>query len=156
MGRVGSGVACTRGRPDALLSMSTSRPPWRNGASLLALAAGVLSAAVLVIEGPPGSGYGWGSVATSAAILGILFVIMAWTVASGARGQAMVCGLVAVVVVLMFTMSLVGNWAMSPTRTRVLDVLSFALALSASAVAFWHAITTLRAPRAPHPSAPSR
>lgn len=136
--------------------MSSSRPLWRNGASLLALAAGVFSVSVQVIEGPPGSGYGWGSVAVSAAIVAILFVTMAWTVGSRARGMATICALVAVVVVLMFTASLVGNWSSSPSRFRILDVLSFVLALSAGGAALWHSAMTLRPHRPLPPPAPSK
>jgi hypothetical protein len=82
---------------------------WRDRASILALTAGAVSVAILVVEGPPGSGYGWGSVVISAGVVAGLFMAMAYMVRSDRPSRALASAAAALLVVVMFGASLVGN-----------------------------------------------
>lgn len=124
--------------------MSAVAPRWRNGASLLALVAGVVSVVVLVIEGPPGSGYGWGSVVVSAVISAGLLLAMAWMVRSSSPGVAKGCALLAVVVVVLYAAWLAGNWGLESATFRILDTVAAVLALAASAAVLVIAVATAR------------
>jgi hypothetical protein len=93
----------------------TRAPRWRDRASILALIAGFVSVAILVVEGPPGSGYGWGSVVISAGVVAGLFIAMSYLVRSDSSGRALAAAAVAVLVVVMFGASLIG---MSMARLR--------------------------------------
>lgn len=117
---------------------------WRVRASILALIAGAVSVAVLVLEGPPGSGYGWGSVLVSAGIVAGLFIAMAYLVRHDTRGRAVVSAAVAILLVVMFTASLIGNWEAESNGFRALDILSTLVAVAASCVVFIVATATVR------------
>ena len=134
--------------------MAFEAPLSRDRASQLALVAGVVSVAVLVIEGPPGSGYGWGSVVISAGIVAGLFAAMAYLVRFDSHGRALASASVAVLVVVMFCASLIGNWGVESAGFRALDMISTLVAVAASGVVFTVAMATVRRsgpPRARHP-----
>lgn len=117
---------------------------WRDRAAVLASAAAVVSVAVLVVEGPPGSGYGWGSVVVSAVLVAALLLGMAYLVRSGSPGRALAAAAVAVLVVVVFGASLIGNWGLESAGARVLDTLSTLVAVAASGVVLVVAVATLR------------
>jgi hypothetical protein len=118
---------------------------------MVALAAGAASVATLAVEGPPGSGYGWGSVVISAVLVAGLFSAMAYLVRSEGHGQALASAAVAVLVVVIFCASLIGNWAAESAGFRALDVISTLIAVASSLVVFRVAVATMRHSRSPHP-----
>jgi hypothetical protein len=130
--------------------MAFTASTWRDRASTLALIAGATSVAILVGEGPPGSGYGWGSVVISAGLVVGLFMAMAYLVRSDSPRQALASAAVAVLVVVMFAASLIGTWAVESARFRVLDTISTLVAMAASGVVFMVALATVRHSRSPH------
>ena len=103
-----------------------------------------MAVVVLVVEGPPGSGYGWGSVVVSAGIVGALFVAMAYLVRCETPGRALASAVLAVVTILMFGASLIGNWSGQSTGARALDAISTLAAVLASGVVLVVALATLR------------
>jgi hypothetical protein len=130
--------------------MTFKASSWRDRASILALIAGVVSVVILVVEGPPGSGYGWGSVVISAAIVAGLFMAMAYLVRFDSLSRALASAAVAVLVVVMFGASLIGNWGGESTAFRALDIISTLVAVAASGVVFMVAVATLRHSGSPH------
>ena len=131
--------------------MASTASTWRGRASIAALVAGAVSVVVLVVEGPPGSGYGWGSVLVSAGIVAGLFTAMAYLVRFDTAGRALASAALAVLVVVMFVASLVGNWGAESAGFRVLDAISTLVAGAASVVVAVVALATLRHSRSPHP-----
>jgi hypothetical protein len=123
---------------------------WRDRASILALIAGFVSVAILVVEGPPGSGYGWGSVVISAGVVAVLFIAMSYLVRSDNPSRALAATAVAVLVVVMFGASLIGNWGVESAGFRALDTISTLVAVAASGVAFVAAVATVRKSGSPH------
>jgi hypothetical protein len=112
-----------------------------------------VSVAVLVVEGPPGSGYGWGSVLVSAGIVAGLFGLMAYLVRQDTPGRALASAAVALLVVVMFTASLIGNWGGGSAGFRILDTISTLVAVAASGMVLVVALATLRHSRSPHSQA---
>lgn len=88
---------------------------------LLAVTAGQV--VVLFAEGPPGSGYGWGSVVVSAVLVAAPLVALAYMIRSSSRDVARWAALLAALMAFLVGMSLVGNWAGSSTTNHVLDLL---------------------------------
>jgi hypothetical protein len=103
-----------------------------------------VSVATIVAEGPPGSGYEWGSVVISAGVVAGLFAAMAYLVRSDSPRRALASAVLAVLVVVMFVASLVGNWGAEPAGTRVLDTFSTLVAVVASGVVLFVAVATVR------------
>lgn len=128
----------------------TRTAPWRDRASILALIAGFVSVAILVFEGPPGSGYGWGSVVISAGVVAGLFISMSYLVRSDSPSRALASAAVAVLTVAMFGASLIGNWGVESAGFRALDTISTLVALAASGVVFVAAVATARNSGSPH------
>jgi peptidoglycan/LPS O-acetylase OafA/YrhL len=124
--------------------MAFTASTWRDRASILALVAGVVSVAVLVVEGPPGSGYGWGSVVISAGIVAGLFVAMAYLVRSDTPSRAWASAAVAVLIVVMSCAALIGNWGVESAGFRALDTIATLIAVAASGVVFMVAVATVR------------
>lgn len=126
----------------------------RGRASFLALVAGAVSVAILVVEGPPGSGYGWGSVVISAGIVAGLFMAMAYLVRFDSPSRALASAAVAVLVVVMFCASLIGNWGAESAGYRALDTISALVAVAASGVVLIVAVATVRHSGSPrtHPT----
>jgi hypothetical protein len=122
---------------------------WRDRAAVTALAAGAVAVVVLVVEGPPGSGYGWGSVAVSAGIVGALFAAMAYLVRCETPGRALASAVLAAVTILMFGASLIGNWSGQSAGARALDVISTLAAVTASGMVLVVASATVRHPGTP-------
>lgn len=119
---------------------------WRDRASASSVAAGAVSIGVIVAEGPPGSGYGWGSVVLSALILAGLFGGMAYLVRGDTPRRALAAVGFAVLVGAVVGASLVGNWGAESPASRVLDAASAlvtvvacgAVVVVATATAFQH------------------
>ena len=135
-------------------AMAVTASTWRDRASVVALTAGAVSVAILVVEGPPGSGYGWGSVVISAGVVAGLFMAMAYLVRSDSPSRALASAAVAVLVVVLFGASLVGNWGVESARFRARDTLSTLVAVVASGVIFVVAVATARhsgSPQSHHP-----
>ena len=130
--------------------MAFKASSWRDRASQLALTAGAVSVAVLVIEGPPGGGYGWGSVLISAGIVAGLFMAMAYLVRFDSPSRALASAAVAVLVVVMFCASLIGNGGVESAGFRALDTISTLVAVAASGVVFAVAVATVRHSGSPH------
>ena len=109
----------------------TARPgrEWVFWLTLLA-AAGAM--AVLVAEGPPGSGYGWGSVVVSCVLVAVPLVALGLMVRTGDRRYAWATVVLAVLVMLFAVAALFGNWSGQSPTDRVLDLVSTALMLAAS------------------------
>lgn len=99
-------------------------PRSRRVFSVLLLAAAAAEVVVLVAEGPPGSGYGWGSVVVSCVLVAAPLVALAYMVRSPSRDVARWTAVLAAVVAFFVGMALVGNWAGSSTTNRVLDLLA--------------------------------
>lgn len=130
--------------------MAFATTTWRDRASLLALTAGVVSVAVLLVEGPPGSGYGWGSVVISAGIVAGLFMAMAYLVRSDSPSRAWGAAAVAVLVVVIFCGALIGNWGVESDGARALDTISTLVAVTASGLVLMVAVATVRHSGSPY------
>jgi uncharacterized PurR-regulated membrane protein YhhQ (DUF165 family) len=99
----------------------------------LVLAVAAVLVVVQVVEGPPGSGYGWGSVAVSCVLLVVPLAVLALMVRSGERRFAWASMAVAVLMTALVLAALVGNWNGQPSTDRVLDSVAALLTLAASA-----------------------
>jgi hypothetical protein len=99
----------------------------------LVLAVAAVLVVVQVVEGPPGSGYGWGSVAVSCVLLVVPLAVLALMVRSGERRFAWASMAVAVLMTALVLAALVGNWSGQPASDRVLDSVAAFLTLAASA-----------------------
>jgi hypothetical protein len=86
----------------------------------------------------------------SAGIVAVLFLAMAYLVRSEVTGRALGAAALAVVVVVMFSASLLGNWGVESAGTRALDALSTLVAVAASILVFVVALRTARHSRPPH------
>jgi hypothetical protein len=124
---------------------------WRGRAAGLALLAAAVAVTVIVAEGPPGSGYGWGSVWISVGIVAALFILMAYLVRYDTVGRALASAVVAAVLAVLFTASLIGNWAAASATARILDSVSTVLAVAASGLVFVVATATVRHSRSSDP-----
>jgi hypothetical protein len=100
--------------------------------SWLAFVAAGVTATVLVVEGPPGSGYGWGSVVVSCVLVAVPLAALGLMVRSGQRRYAWPSIVVAVVVVVFAVMALLGNWSGQSSTNHVLDVVSTLLMVAAA------------------------
>jgi hypothetical protein len=110
----------------------------------LSLAAAATAVTVLVVEGPPGSGYGWGSVVVSCLLVAVPLVGIGLMVRSGDHRYAAFTVIVAVIVAVLAVAALVGNWSGQSATNRVLDVLSTALVLAVAAGAIAVEVPLLR------------
>ena len=129
---------------DRRLVTAFTASSWRDRASQSALMAGAVLVAVLVVEGPPGSGYGWGSVLISAGIVAGLFVAMAYFIRFDTPGRAVASAALAVVGVVLCCASLIGNWGVESAAFRALDTISTLVAVAASGVVLTVAVATMR------------
>jgi asparagine N-glycosylation enzyme membrane subunit Stt3 len=102
----------------------------------LSLVAALVAAVVLVVEGPPGSGYGWGSVAVSCVLVAVPLVAVGLLVRTGDRRYAWPTLVVATVVAFFAVAALLGNWSGQSSTNHALDLAStvFVLATALGAV----------------------
>jgi hypothetical protein len=98
----------------------------------LVLAAAAVLVVVQVVEGPPGSGYGWGSVAVSCVLLVVPLAVLALMVRSGERRFAWAAMAVAALMTALVLAALVGNWSGQSSSDRVLDSVAAILTVAAS------------------------
>lgn len=98
----------------------------------LAWVTAAAAAVVQVVEGPPGSGYGWGSVVVSAVLLATPLVAMGLMVRAGERRFVWPVIVLAVLMVAVVLMALFGNWSGQPPTDRVLDSIVTCLVLATS------------------------
>lgn len=104
----------------------------RTGVFWLTLVAAITAATVLVVEGPPGSGYGWGSVVVSCLLVAVPLVAIGLMVRTGDRRYAWPTVVVAAVVAFFAVAALLGNWSSQSSTNHVLDLVSTVLMLAAS------------------------
>lgn len=97
----------------------------------LALAAAGVTVSVLVAEGPPGSGYGWGSVVVSCVLVAVPLVAVGLMVRTGDRRYAWATVVVAGLVVVLALAALLGNWSGQSATNHVLDLVSTVLMVAA-------------------------
>lgn len=87
----------------------------------LCLLAALVAVIVLALEGPPGSGYGWGSVVVSMVLVTSPLVFVALGVLSGDPRYAVATVVVAALTGIVVVLALIGNWSGGSTRDHVLD-----------------------------------
>ena len=122
--------------------------------SWLAFVAAVVTAAVLVIEGPPGSGYGWGSVVVSCVLVAVPLVAIGLMVRTGDRRYARPAVVLAALVAFFAVAALLGNWSGQSATNHVLDVVSTAFMLAAALGAILVEVPLARLSSGPRPTAP--
>lgn len=122
--------------------------------SWLAFVAAAATAAVLVIEGPPGSGYGWGSVVVSCVLVAVPLAAIGLMVRSGDRRYAWPTVVLAALVVFFAVVALLDNWSGQSATNHVLDVVSTALMLAATLGAILVEVPLARVSSGPRPTAP--
>lgn len=130
--------------------MASMESAWRGRAAISALIAGAVWVVVLVIEGPPGSGYGWESVAISAGFVAVIFILMAYFVRFDSAGRALASAALAIVAMVMSAASLIGNWEVEPAAFRVLETIFTLFTVAAGGVVFTVAAATVRHSRSRH------
>jgi hypothetical protein len=96
----------------------------------LTVVAAFTAVVVLLVEGPPGSGYGWGSVVVSCLLVGVPLVAVALMVRSGDPRYAWATVGLAVLMGILAGLALVGNWSGQSSTDRALDLVSTALVLA--------------------------
>lgn len=121
---------------------------------------GALTAVVaLGLQGPPGSGYGWGAVVVSMVLVSVPLFFVGLAALSGERRYAMPAVVVAALVAVLAVAALVGNWSGGTTRDHVLEAVVAAALLTASLPAIRWESRLLAGPRArprPSPRPPDR
>jgi hypothetical protein len=122
--------------------------------SSLAVVAAVVTAAVLVIEGPPGSGYGWGSVVISCLLVAVPLVAIGLMVRTGDRRYAWPTVVVAALVAFFAVAALLGNWSGQSSTDHVLDLVSTAFMLAAALAAILLEVPLARVGSGHRPTAP--
>ena len=102
--------------------------------SVVGLVVAAAAAAVIaqVVEGPPGNGYGWVSVAISCLLLAGPLTAVALIVASGAPRLAWVSLVLVLALLGLVLLALVGNWAGQSTAARGLDIVVAVLVVAAA------------------------
>lgn len=114
---------------------------WVTRLTLLAAATAVV---VLLVEGPPGSGYGWGSVVVSCVLVAVPLVALALMVRSGDPRYAWATVGLAVLVGVLAALALIGNWSGQSATNHVLDLVSTVLMVAAAVGAILVEVPFLR------------
>ena len=112
-----------------------------------AFVAAAAAAVVQVVEGPPGSGYGWGSVLVSAVLVAGPLVVIGLLVRTVERRRPWLVVVLAVGMAALVLLALVGNWSLQSTTDRVLDACVAVLVLVACCGAVVVEATDLRGAR---------
>jgi hypothetical protein len=110
----------------------------------LTLLAAATAVVVLLVEGPPGSGYGWGSVVVSCVLVAVPLVALALMVRSGDPRYAWPTVGLAVLVGVFAAVALIGNWSGQSSTDHVLDLVSTVLMLAAAVGAILVEVPFLR------------
>lgn len=115
----------------------TPSPTNRQAVFWLSLAAAATAVTVLVVEGPPGSGYGWGSVVVSCLLVAVPLVAVGWMVRTGDRRYAWTTMALAALLAFFAVMALFGNWSGQSATNHALDLVStvFIVVVAAGAIA---------------------
>ena len=99
----------------------------RRVVSGVAFASAAVTAGVQVVEGPAGSGYGWGSVVVSIALVAVPLAAVGWLVRTGERRYAWAAIALAVLMLVVFLLALAGNWSVQSSTDHALDSVAAAL-----------------------------
>jgi hypothetical protein len=95
--------------------------PARRRVFWLIMIVAAVTVAVQVLQGPPGSGYGWGSVVVSSLLLVVPMVALALMVRSGERRYGWPAVGLAVLLVVVVLLALADNWSGQSASSRALD-----------------------------------
>lgn len=121
-----------------------SHSAGRAAVSWLAFVAAAVAVTVLVVEGPPGSGYGWGSVVVSCLLVAVPLAAVGVMVRTGDRRYAWTTVALAALLVLFALMALFGNWSGQSATNHALDLVSTVLMVVASLAAIVAELPLLR------------
>lgn len=124
--------------------MADPRRTERQWVTWLTLLAAATAVVVLLVEGPPGSGYGWGSVVVSCVLVAVPLVALALMVRSGDPRYAWPTVGLAVLVGAFAAVALIGNWSGQSSTDHVLDLVSTVLMLAAAVGAILIEVPFLR------------
>jgi hypothetical protein len=124
--------------------MADARRNARQWVTWLALVAAATAVVVLLVEGPPGSGYGWGSVAVSCVLVAVPLVALGLMVRAGDARYALATVGLAILVGVVAAVALVGNWSGQSSTDHVLDLVSTVLMLAAAVGAILVELPLLR------------
>ena len=124
--------------------MAGTRRTERQWVAWLTLLAAATAVVVLLVEGPPGSGYGWGSVVVSCLLVAVPLVALALMVRSGDPRYAWATVGLAVLVGVLAAVALVGNWSGQSSTDHVLDLVSTVLMVAAAVGAILVEVPFLR------------
>ena len=98
----------------------------------LCLVGAVAAVVALALAGPPGSGYGWGSVVVSMVLVSVPLCFVGLAALSGERRYAMAAVVVAALVAVLAVATLIGNWSGGTNHDRVLDLVVATALLAAT------------------------
>jgi CHASE2 domain-containing sensor protein len=118
----------------------------RRAVSGVAFLAAAATTVVQVVEGPAGSGYGWGAVLISIALVAVPLALVGWLVRTGERRFAWSAIALALLMLVVFLMALVGNWSGQSATDRVLDSVVAALVVATCAGTLLEEIPLLHRP----------
>ncbi len=110
----------------------TEHVPARRLVFGLTVLTAVVAITAQIIEGPPGGGYGWGSVAISCLLIATPLVALGVLVWHGSPREAWAAVAVATVILVVVGMALVGNWPEQSSTARALDAVVATLVLAAA------------------------
>jgi hypothetical protein len=110
----------------------------------LAVVTSVTAVAAQVIEGPSGSGYGWGAVVISCILVAVPLLVIGLMVLSGEARYARVALIVIALLVALVVTALIGNWAGQSLTARWLDSVVAVLVLALTAATLAAEIPLLR------------
>ena len=102
----------------------------------LAFIAAGAAAVIEVVQGPPGNGYGWGSVVISAIVVAAPLVVLGLAVRAAEPRFAWLTMALAAVMAVFVLLALVGNWSGQPLTDNALDSVLTVLVL-ATCVGTW-------------------
>lgn len=88
----------------------------------LAVVTAVAAVTAQVVEGPPGGGYGWGSVVISSLLLAVPLLALGFFVRRADPRYAALAVVLAALLVVIVEMALFGNWSGQSPTDRALDV----------------------------------
>lgn len=124
--------------------MADTHRTERQWVTWLTLLAAATADVVLLVEGPPGSGYGWGSVLVSCVLVAAPLVALALMVRSGDPRYAWATVGLAVLVGVLAALALIGNWSGQSATNHVLDLVSTGLMVAATVGAILVQVPFLR------------
>ncbi len=93
----------------------------RRAVAALAVVTAVAAVTAQVVEGPAGSGYGWGWVVISSLLLAVPLLGLGFIVRNGDPRYAALAVVLALVLVVVVEMAVIGNWSGQSATDRALD-----------------------------------